>query len=261
MKGYSAAWYIPPNEWPQGVEDALMEVCAPWLAIEEQRVNEQFEEYDTFQELEAECLHTARGSLDAVRFAISVALCNSAATPLGENYELLDEEPIYMQCEHPIFREEFQSTMARMETSIITAVNGGTADAASAADAAAVLPSTRTATGTPNAASNNATAAADTAAPAASAAVSANSSHTAATTTLTNSSSNTESTAANIVGLTRAGTPRKQKTREKREKHSKDHEDDAIAQLQHRLDEEFTREGKSPDLYGFNKAIPAANTK
>ena len=127
LRAYDCAWHVPTSAWPAGLEDALIAEAAPWLPTEETKVQAAVAQCSSHDDLKKQCLITAQGSLKAIRFAITVSLCNAAATPLGEGYELLDEEPIYMQFGHPIFTcnvfgtEEFKQLASMVKESQIRA--------------------------------------------------------------------------------------------------------------------------------------------
>jgi hypothetical protein len=236
LEGHVCGWYIPTNAWPPGAEAALMNACAPWLTREEQRVEAESEKCESFQELEAKGLITAKGSLRAIRFCLSVSLCNAAAVPLSDKYELLDEEPIYRQASHPLFYarvfqmeefaslaalvnksqtkaeelrkgpppvltiEEFNSRIGELESSILSAVSNTATEAPASAVPELAAPTIH----------NAPSAAADT--------VATPSNMPATPTDSANGYAQSATTAAAPAapGVTRAGTPRKIKERGKR---------------------------------------------
>ena len=196
LRAYNCAWFIPTSEWPAGLEEVLIAEAAPWLPTEEAKVQAAAAECSSHDELKKQCLITAQGSLKAIRFATVVSLCNAAATPLGESYELLDEEPIYLQFGHPIFTcnvfgtQEFQqlvtmvkesqaraekirerpptalteeramAILAQSESRIISAVLGGAAETASPTAATGVAPPSGSGTTTADAPGDTGTTAA-----------------------------------------------------------------------------------------------------
>lgn len=103
LRDYECGWYIPTSLWPPGLEESLVALCAPWLPAQESKVAAAVEKCTTFEQRIEQCLVTSEGSLKAIRHILSVSLCNAAATPLGKDGELLDEEPIWKQFAHPIF--------------------------------------------------------------------------------------------------------------------------------------------------------------
>jgi len=161
LRAYNCAWFIPTSEWPAGLEEVLIAEAAPWLPTEEAKVQAAAAECSSHDELKKQCLITAQGSLKAIRFATVVSLCNAAATPLGESYELLDEEPIYLQFGHPIFTEErAMAILAQSESRIISAVLGGAAETASPTAATGVAPPSGSGTTTADAPGDTGTTAA-----------------------------------------------------------------------------------------------------
>ncbi len=190
LRDYECGWYIPTSEWPDGLEAALITLCAPWLPLEEAKVKAAVDNCTNFEERIQKCLVTSEGSLKAIRYALSVSLCNAAAVPLGQDGVLLDEEPIWKHCAHPVFNaavfssesfatlealviesqkkaeekrkdpplplsvQEYRATAARMETNIISAIRGTTANSSPASGTAtttvqdAVATAIRNSTGT-----------------------------------------------------------------------------------------------------------------
>ena len=189
LRDYNCSWYVPTSQWSPGLEESLIALAAPWLPAQESKVEAALEKHTTYEERIEKCLVTSVGSLKAIRFMLSVSLCNAAAIPLGKDGELLDEEPIWKQFSHPAFNaavfssesfrvlealvkehqekaeelrrdpptpltsQEFRATASAMQANIIGAINDArTSDPATAATVATTAVQNIIATATANAA-------------------------------------------------------------------------------------------------------------
>ena len=104
---YDAAWYMPVEEWPEGMEAGLLEMAAPWLKQQQVEIDAAFDKYKTYTERTERCLFTGRGSLKAVRHCITVSLCWAAARPLSKNNKLIADSKIICELfSHPVFAAE-----------------------------------------------------------------------------------------------------------------------------------------------------------
>ena len=107
LRSYNAAWYLPVEEWPEGMEDELLQMAAPWIPQQQTAIDAAFEQYKTYSERTERCLFTGRGSLKAVRHCIVVSLCWAAARPLGKNNKLIANSKIICELfSHPVFAAE-----------------------------------------------------------------------------------------------------------------------------------------------------------
>ena len=104
---FTNGWFVHPDGWEEGLEQALFQKFAPWCRPQESAVKEAFANNATHEARQSKCLYTAQAALEVTRISLATALCAAAARPLNEKNVLQKEsQPFYARCSHTIFGGE-----------------------------------------------------------------------------------------------------------------------------------------------------------
>ena len=105
VRDYECPWYISPSSWPEGLEDALLDLAIPCYRPQKAAVDAAHCQYSTsHQQLTERCLVTARASLESLHHNVVSALLAAASRPVSRKLELhKNAQPMYQCRKHPVF--------------------------------------------------------------------------------------------------------------------------------------------------------------